>query len=150
MEQGLRGAKTGATFLPWKRFLVTAVIIFVVSFYLVPAAVEGSASLPDAVAFMALPFLACFVITGIHTYLGVHVIARGVIFVDLCLAQYRVLSVADPAAPPLFPDDYTDITDLDEDGNLGGDPTFLYTAGSGTLVLFQVAGEGTDGSLGPG
>src|SRR5438552_12008263 len=37
------------------------------------------------------PFLACLVLTGIHCYLGIHVIARGVIFVDLALAQMAAL-----------------------------------------------------------
>ena len=36
---------------------------------------------------MAYPFLACLVLTGIHVYLGIHVISRKVIFVDLALAQ---------------------------------------------------------------
>lgn len=33
------------------------------------------------------PFLACLVLTGIHCYLGLHIVSRGVIFVDLSLAQ---------------------------------------------------------------
>jgi zinc/manganese transport system permease protein len=37
------------------------------------------------------PFLACLVLTGIHAYLGLHVIKRGVIFVDLALAQVAAL-----------------------------------------------------------
>lgn len=36
---------------------------------------------------MLWPLLACFVLVGIHSYLGIHVIARKVIFVDLALAQ---------------------------------------------------------------
>lgn len=36
---------------------------------------------------MAAPFVACLVLTGIHAYLGLHVIEREVIFVDLALAQ---------------------------------------------------------------
>src|SRR3989304_1735097 len=39
------------------------------------------------VQFLAAPFVASLVIAGIHAYLGVHVIERGVIFVDLSLAQ---------------------------------------------------------------
>jgi zinc/manganese transport system permease protein len=35
---------------------------------------------------MTYPFLACLVVTGIHVYLGIHVISRKVIFVDLTLA----------------------------------------------------------------
>ena len=36
---------------------------------------------------MLAPFVACLILTGIHAYLGLHVIERGVIFVDLALAQ---------------------------------------------------------------
>lgn len=36
---------------------------------------------------MAAPFAACLVLAGIHCYLGLHVVTRGVIFVDLALAQ---------------------------------------------------------------
>ncbi len=40
-----------------------------------------------------LPFLACLVLAGIHVYLGLHVLARGVIFVDLALAQVAALGM---------------------------------------------------------
>jgi len=40
---------------------------------------------------MIWPLAACLVLTGIHVYLGVHVIARKVIFVDLALAQIAAL-----------------------------------------------------------
>jgi zinc/manganese transport system permease protein len=39
------------------------------------------------------PFLACVVLTGIHVYLGLHVLARGIIFVDLALAQVAALGI---------------------------------------------------------
>lgn len=42
-------------------------------------------------SYMAWPLLACFVLVGIHSYLGIHVIARKVIFVDLALAQIAAL-----------------------------------------------------------
>ena len=42
---------------------------------------------------LALPLLACLVLTGIHVYLGLHVLARGVIFVDLALAQVAALGI---------------------------------------------------------
>jgi len=45
----------------------------------------------DLVSFLALPFLAGLILTGIHAYLGVHVVERGVIFVDLSLAQIAAL-----------------------------------------------------------
>ena len=40
-----------------------------------------------------MPFLACLVLTGMHVYLGLHVLARGVIFVDLALAQVAALGI---------------------------------------------------------
>jgi len=42
-------------------------------------------------AFLAAPFAASLILTGIHAYLGVHVVERGVIFVDLSLAQIAAL-----------------------------------------------------------
>jgi zinc/manganese transport system permease protein len=42
-------------------------------------------------SFLILPFLASLILTGIHAYLGVHVVERGVIFVDLALAQIAAL-----------------------------------------------------------
>jgi zinc/manganese transport system permease protein len=44
--------------------------------------------------FLWLPFLACLVLTGIHVYLGLHILARGVIFVDLALAQVAALGIS--------------------------------------------------------
>jgi zinc/manganese transport system permease protein len=44
--------------------------------------------------FLWLPFLACLILTGIHVYLGLHVLARGVIFVDLALAQVAALGIS--------------------------------------------------------
>ncbi len=40
---------------------------------------------------MMLPFMECLVLVGIHSYLGIHVIKRKVIFVDLALAQIAAL-----------------------------------------------------------
>jgi len=40
---------------------------------------------------MFLPFVACLILVGIHAYLGIHVVERGVIFVDLALAQIAAL-----------------------------------------------------------
>jgi len=41
--------------------------------------------------FLAAPFVASLILTGMHAYLGVHVVERGVIFVDLSLAQIAAL-----------------------------------------------------------
>ena len=41
----------------------------------------------EVFSLMLWPILACIVLTGIHVYFGAHVIKRGVIFVDLSLAQ---------------------------------------------------------------
>ncbi len=45
----------------------------------------------EFIELMTKPFIACLILTGIHAYLGLHVIERGVIFVDLALAQVAAL-----------------------------------------------------------
>ena len=45
----------------------------------------------EALEFLAMPFAACLILVGIHAYLGIHVLARGVIFVDIALAQIAAL-----------------------------------------------------------
>jgi zinc/manganese transport system permease protein len=59
--------------------------------------------------FLAAPIAASLIIAGIHAYLGLHVVERGVIFVDLSLAQIASLGAAiavwqgfDPHAPVLY------------------------------------------------
>lgn len=41
--------------------------------------------------FMFAPFVMCMILVAIHSYLGLHIIAREVIFVDLSLAQMAAL-----------------------------------------------------------
>src|SRR5438309_7197308 len=63
-------------------------------------------------SFLASPFVASLILTGIHAYLGIHVVERGVIFVDLSLAQIAALgatiaillpiSGGDPHAPVVY------------------------------------------------
>ena len=48
----------------------------------------------EAFPLLVLPFAACVVIASLHCYLGLHVIKRGVIFVDLALAQCAALGAA--------------------------------------------------------
>jgi len=48
----------------------------------------------DYIDLVFWPILAAFVLTGIHVYLGLHVVTRGVIFVDLALAQVAALGTA--------------------------------------------------------
>jgi zinc/manganese transport system permease protein len=45
----------------------------------------------DLLTLLWAPFLMCLVLTGIHAYLGVHVLAREVVFVDIALAQIAAL-----------------------------------------------------------
>jgi zinc/manganese transport system permease protein len=45
----------------------------------------------DLLSLLWAPFLMCLVLTGIHAYLGIHVIAREVVFVDIALAQVAAL-----------------------------------------------------------
>ena len=47
--------------------------------------------LADLLALLWAPFLMCLVLTGIHAYLGVHVLAREVVFVDIAMAQIAAL-----------------------------------------------------------
>src|SRR2546430_6114774 len=48
----------------------------------------------DILSFLAAPFIASLILTGIHAYLGVHGVERGVIFVDLSLAQIAALGAS--------------------------------------------------------
>ncbi len=45
----------------------------------------------EMLQFMAAPFAACLILVGMHGYLGLHVLLRQVIFVDLALAQIAAL-----------------------------------------------------------
>jgi zinc/manganese transport system permease protein len=51
--------------------------------------------------FLAAPFAASLILTGIHAYLGVHVVERGVIFVDLSLAQIAALGATVALLTPM-------------------------------------------------
>lgn len=72
----------------------------------------GDFGLVQVFQFLAAPFVASLILTGIHAYLGVHVVERGVIFVDLSLAQIAALgatialllpgSPGDPHAPSVY------------------------------------------------
>src|SRR5947207_6898343 len=63
-------------------------------------------------SFLAPAFVASLILTGIPAYLGVHVVERGVIFVDLSLAQIAALgatvaiflpaAAGDPHAPIVY------------------------------------------------
>ena len=48
----------------------------------------------DSIPVLVMPFFACLVIAGVHCYMGLHVLRRGVIFVDLALAQCAALGAA--------------------------------------------------------
>ncbi|MBT4792720.1 MAG: metal ABC transporter permease, partial [Halobacteriovoraceae bacterium] len=41
----------------------------------------------EVLVFFLPPFVMCLILVGIHCYMGLHVLKRGVIFVDLSLAQ---------------------------------------------------------------
>ena len=43
---------------------------------------------------MLPPLAICLVLTGIHGYLGIHVLSRKVIFVDLAMAQIAALGAS--------------------------------------------------------
>ena len=50
--------------------------------------------LNETLPLLVLPFVACVVIASLHCYMGLHVIKRGVVFVDLALAQCAALGAA--------------------------------------------------------
>ncbi|HKQ58739.1 MAG TPA: iron chelate uptake ABC transporter family permease subunit [Candidatus Eisenbacteria bacterium] len=63
----------------------------------------------EQLPFLLWPFLGLLCIAAIHVYLGLHVVEREVIFVDLSLAQLAVLGAAvatlwglDPHDPPTY------------------------------------------------
>ncbi len=56
---------------------------------------------------MLPPFVACMVLVAIHSYLGLHVIAREVIFVDLSLAQMAALGTTTGILAGVAPDSRT-------------------------------------------
>lgn len=56
---------------------------------------------------MLPPFVACIVLVAMHAYLGLHVIARGVIFVDLALAQMAALGATTGFLFGVAPDSQT-------------------------------------------
>ena len=55
--------------------------------------------------FVAAPFTASLILAGIHTYLGIHVVERGVIFVDLSLAQIAAFGATIAVLIPATGDD---------------------------------------------
>ncbi|MCK4822796.1 metal ABC transporter permease [bacterium] len=48
----------------------------------------------DALNILLYPFLGCVLLVMIHAYFGLHVLERGIIFVDLALAQFIGLGLA--------------------------------------------------------
>ncbi len=73
-------------------------------------------------SFLAAPFVASLILAGIHAYLGVHVVERGVIFVDLSLAQIAALGAT--------------VAFLWQGGERGSSPAVVY----GTSVGFTFIG----------
>jgi zinc/manganese transport system permease protein len=48
----------------------------------------------EALNFLFYPFLGCAALVLIHAYFGVHVLERGIIFVDIALAQFIGIGIA--------------------------------------------------------
>jgi zinc/manganese transport system permease protein len=48
----------------------------------------------EALNFLLYPFLACVLLVLIHAYFGIHILERGIIFVDLALAQFIGIGIA--------------------------------------------------------
>jgi zinc/manganese transport system permease protein len=48
----------------------------------------------ETLSFLLYPFLACLLLILIHAYFGIHILERGIIFVDLALAQFIGIGIA--------------------------------------------------------
>jgi zinc/manganese transport system permease protein len=48
----------------------------------------------ETLNFLLFPFLACLLLIAIHAYFGIHILERGIIFVDLALAQFIGIGIA--------------------------------------------------------
>ena len=48
----------------------------------------------EVLNFLLYPFLGCVALVLIHTYFGVHILERGIIFVDIALAQFIGIGIA--------------------------------------------------------
>lgn len=48
----------------------------------------------ETLVFLFWPFLACLLLILIHTWFGIHILERGIIFVDLSLAQFIGIGIA--------------------------------------------------------
>jgi zinc/manganese transport system permease protein len=48
----------------------------------------------DVLGFLALPLAGCMLLILIHAYFGIHILERGIIFVDLAMAQFIALGIA--------------------------------------------------------
>ena len=48
----------------------------------------------EALSVLLYPFLACMVLILIQAYFGIHILERGIIFVDIALAQFIGIGIA--------------------------------------------------------
>ena len=48
----------------------------------------------EALNFLLYPFLGCVLLILIHAYFGIHILERGIIFVDLSMAQFIAVGIA--------------------------------------------------------
>ena len=88
------------------------------------------------IEFLLPPFVMCVVLAGIHVYMGMHVLRREVIFVDLALAQMAALGTT---VAQLF------VNHVEGHGHahLGIDDSVLMSFGFAGLgaVIFAIAGR---------
>ncbi|NMB99593.1 MAG: metal ABC transporter permease [Thermoanaerobaculaceae bacterium] len=48
----------------------------------------------EQLSFLVFPFLACIALVLIHAYFGIHILERGIIFVDIAMAQFIGIGIA--------------------------------------------------------
>lgn len=80
----------------------------------------------DAILFLGPAIAMCLVIASIHVWLGMHVLAREIIFVDLSLAQLAALGATVAAVA----------SELDEPGWVAHAGAFAFTVAGATLFAF--------------
>lgn len=48
----------------------------------------------EHLSFLLLPFFACIALVLIHAYFGIHILERGIVFVDIAMAQFIGIGIA--------------------------------------------------------
>ncbi len=92
----------------------------------------------EILVFLLAPFVASLILTGIHAYLGVHVVERGVIFVDLALAQIAALGATVAVVIGMDPHGRASYGHIPQEAFIG----IAYAVASATAILLMSKATG--------